>query len=61
MMLMKIRSEDLIIGGILTQNFCSFSRRSNRTIESYATIVTTQKRDNRTSQDPDISESLLLN
>jgi hypothetical protein len=61
MMLMKIRSEYLIIGGILTQNFCSFSRGSNRPIESYATIVTTQKMDNRTSQDPDIIESLLLN
>ena len=55
-----LRSEGLIICGSLTQSFCSFSRRSNRRIASYATIVTTRKTGKRTSQDPDIIKSLLL-
>ncbi|SMG63822.1 hypothetical protein BMETH_194_1 [methanotrophic bacterial endosymbiont of Bathymodiolus sp.] len=63
------RSEDLIIYGSLTQDFCSFSKpapylirgRSNRRIASYATIATTRKTDKKTSQDPEIIKSSLLN
>ncbi len=55
-----LRSEDSIICESLAQDFCSYSRRSNRRIVSYATITTTQKTDKKTSQDSYITESSLL-
>ena len=56
-----LRSEGLITAGSLTQDFCSFSRRSNRRIAGYATFATTQKTDKKTCQDPDVIKSSLLN
>jgi len=46
--------------GRLTQNFCSFSTRSNRRIASYATIVTMRKTDTKTSQNSKIIKSLVI-
>ena len=55
-----VRSDDLIISGSLTPDFCSSSRRRNRRIASYATVSTTRKTDKKTSQNPDIIKSSLL-
>ena len=64
-----LRSEGLITAESLTQDFCSFSKpapylirgRSNRRIAGYATVATTRKTDKKTSQDPGIIKSSLLN
>ncbi len=49
-----------MISESLTQDFCLSSRRRNWRIASYATVSTTRKTDEKTSQDSDIIEPSLL-